>query len=480
MNKTIGTKMNEIIGTIIKKITGKKKLWLAVIALVVIGVVVFISIRVLSRSSTKATEEPQYQTAVARRGELVVYASGTGIVQPSVEAYVGSDQLATLEELLVKVSDKVKAGDVLARLQSSSSAEARAASVAAAELNVFKAEQTLQDLYTNAGTERAAVLDEVITYTQAVRDGQYNLNYLLVSNEQSNQAAWESLETTRKNYEEAWKAFDPYKYAPKDSEPRETLLERLDDALSKYDTALKRLNYEYTLEGARANLESAKRKYDTYVDGPDPVQVKVAEAELANAKANLTVEKENQSVIELTAPIDGTIIELTANVGEPVDKSPIIRIGDLNSPFLEVYLDETDLDKIAVGYKAEIVFDAFPDNTFTGHVVEITPSLQTVSNVATIVTKVDIDSDSYGKPLTLPAGLNASVEVIGGEAKDAVLVPVEALRKLDTDEYGVFMVQNGELTLKQVTVGIMDFTTAEIKSGIQAGDVVSTGLVKTK
>lgn len=471
--------INKIID-MIKKNTGTKKVWIAILAVIVVAVGAFILYRILVKPSTKTTDEPEYQTAVARRGDLVVYASGTGIVQPSVEASVGSDQLATLEEVLVKISDQVKAGDVLARLQSSSSAEARAASVAAAELNVVKAEKTLQDLYTNAGTDRATILNEVITYTQGVRDAQYNLNYLLVANEQSNSAAWESLQTAREDYEEAWKAFDPYKYSPKDNEPRESLLEALDDKLSNYDTALKRLNYEYNLEAARANLESSKRKYDSYDDGPDPVEIKLAEADLANAKANLEVEKANQSVIELKAPIAGSILEITANVGEPVDKSPIIKIGDLNSPFLEVYLDETDLDKVEVGYKAKIVFDAFPDDEFTGHVVEITPSLQTVSNVATLVTKVDLDPDSYAKPQTLPVGLNASVEVIGGEAKDAVLIPVEALRKLDTNEYGVFVVQNGELSLRQVSVGIMDFTTAEIKSGIKAGEVVSTGLVKTK
>lgn len=464
----------------IKKIIGTRKVYVGIIAAIVIIVLGYITFRILTKPSTKTTNEPEYQTAIARRGDLTVYASGTGVVQPSVEAYVGSDQLGTLTEVLVKVSDKVKAGDVLARLQSSSSAEARAASVAAAELNVVKAEKALQDLYTNAGTDRATILNDVITYTQAVRDGLYNLNYLLVANEQSNQAAWDALEAARKKYEEAWQAFDPYKYAPKDTQPRESLLEVLDDALSKYDTALKRLNYEYNLEAARANLESSKHKYDTYKDGPDPVQIKLAESDLANAKANLAVEKANQSVIELTAPIDGSILELTANVGEPVDKSPIIRIGDLNSPYLEAYLDETDLDKVAVGYKAKIVFDAFPDDTFYGHVVEITPSLQTISNVATLVTKVDLDPESYSKPITLPVGLNASIDVIGGEAKDAVLVPVEALRKLDTNEYGVFVVENGVLKLRQVTVGIMDFTSAEIKSGIEAGEVVSTGLVKTK
>ncbi len=476
--KILGT-INKIID-FIKKNIGLKRAWIVIIAVIVVAVGAIILYRILAKPSTKTANVPQFQTAVARRGDLVVYASGTGVIQPSVQASVGSYQLATLTEVLVKISDKVKTGDILARLASSTTQAAQDASIASAELTVEKSDQTLQDLYTNAGSDRATVLDSMITYTQSVKDAQYNLNYLLLTGEQSNQTSWDALQTARQNYEEAWKAFDPYKYDPQDNQPRKAFLTALDDALTNYDTALKRLNYEYTLEAARGNLETARKKYEALKDGPDPQQVKVDEADLANAKANLAVQKENFAVIELTAPIDGSILDITANVGEPVDKSPIITIGDLNSPYVETYLDETDLDKVAVGYKVNIVFDAFPDNIFTGHVVQITPSLQTISNVATLVCKVELDPDSYAKPITLPVGLNASVEVIGGEAKDAILIPVEALRKLDTNEYGVFVVQNGELNLHTVTVGIMDFTTAEIKSGIQAGDVVSTGLVKTK
>ena len=56
-----------------------------------------------------------------------------------------------------------------------------------------------------------------------------------------------------------------------------------------------------------------------------------------------------------------------------------------------------------------------------------------------------------------------------------MLVPVEALREINPGEYAVFVMQNGELRLRQVTVGLMDYTNAEIKSGLQAGEVVSLG-----
>jgi multidrug efflux pump subunit AcrA (membrane-fusion protein) len=77
-------------------------------------------------------------------------------------------------------------------------------------------------------------------------------------------------------------------------------------------------------------------------------------------------------------------------------------------------------------------------------------------------------------------GLNASVDIIGGRTENAVLVPVEALRELGSDEYAVFVVENGEPTLRIVQVGLIDFVSAEIISGLEAGEVVTTGIVETE
>ena len=46
--------------------------------------------------------------------------------------------------------------------------------------------------------------------------------------------------------------------------------------------------------------------------------------------------------------------------------------------------------------------------------------------------------------------------------------------------YAVFVVDNGQMTLRTVKVGLMDLTDAQITSGLEAGDVVSTGLVETQ
>jgi multidrug efflux pump subunit AcrA (membrane-fusion protein) len=61
-----------------------------------------------------------------------------------------------------------------------------------------------------------------------------------------------------------------------------------------------------------------------------------------------------------------------------------------------------------------------------------------------------------------------------------VLVPVEALREIGDGKYTLFVMQNGTPKLRTVDVGLQDITYAEIKSGLEAGEIVTTGIVETQ
>jgi multidrug efflux pump subunit AcrA (membrane-fusion protein) len=97
--------------------------------------------------------------------------------------------------------------------------------------------------------------------------------------------------------------------------------------------------------------------------------------------------------------------------------------------------------------------------------VDGTPAVQSYATI-----------DLASHPITLLSGMNAEVEVVAGEALNAVLVPLQALRELGPDSYAVFVVlPNGELEMRVVQVGLKDFVNAEILSGLEPGDVVSIG-----
>jgi len=457
----------------------KKSFWIILFVIIIVagGGYYYYSTQIVPAEASEF-EEPAMQTAVARQGELTIFASGAGQMIPASEIDLGFDESGTLIELNAAVGDKVEAGDVLAQLQTKDSVESIEASIAEAELAVLKAQNAIDDLYANAEIARTQALSDIAEYAQQVRDARYQMeNYTMPVTLQGMDAI-EALDLMKAELDAVSAAFEPYRYFPSSDDTRADLLEDLNNAQYNYDSAVKRLDYEYVLEVAEANLDKVRQEYDEYTEGPSPSEVKLAEAELANAEAKLALAKDAQAVIDLVTPTNGTVMVVSATEGEVVGTTAIITLANLEQPLLEVYLDETDMDKVANGYEADIVFDALPDNNYTGQVIAVNPSLETVSNVQAI--KVTVLMDGDGLDTTLPVGLNASVDIIAGRAEDAVLVPVEALRELGPDEYAVFVVEDGEPKLRIVQVGLVDITSAEILSGLQAGEIVTTGIVQAE
>ena len=448
-----------------------------------------------------------------------------------------------LSELLVKVGDKVAAGDVLARLETNQTEDEIALAQAEAELNVLTAQHALEDIYDSVQIDSAQALLDLEAAEQALEDvlngdlvqaqalqavaeaekvinlAQRTYNAVRSTADQATiDAAYAELVLAEKNLRDQKAKFDDYANKPDEDLGKASAQLKLTAAQSAYDSTLRYYNavtgtgstlelesssadlaaalaklaetqreYERIKDGptpgevalAEANLALAQARYETLKDGVDPVEVALAEANLANAEAKLQVAREDQALIDLIASMDGTIMSIDASVGEAVGTNPIIVMADLQQPVLEVYLDEADLDKVAVGFEVEVIFDSLPDDMYTGHVIEVSPSLETISNVDAVLAGVQLDPDSFSKPQSLPVGSNASVDVIGGRTQNAVLVPVEAVREIGTEEYAVFVMEGGEPKLRIVTVGLMDYTSAEILTGLSAGEEVTTGVVDT-
>ncbi len=460
----------------------KKRNWLfillALVILVGAGVGVYFFQQNAAAAQAATASETTMQTTEARVGDITLTASGAGSITPATQISLGFEDNGTLIELLVEVGDKVQKGQVLARSQTNQTQESIDASIAEAELSILNAQKKLDELYATAGISRTNAMTDITTYAQKVRDAQYTLENYTMPTYLQGMDAIDALDLMKSNLDAASAAFQPYRLYPADNPVREELLAELGAAQSAYDAAVKRLDYEIVLQVAQANLEKARLEYDKYKDGPAADELAIANAELANAKAKLALAQQAQAVEELLSPMDATVMSIAASVGEASGSASVITLANLEQPMLEVYLDESDLDKAVVGYATQIIFDALPDKVFSGKIVAVDPSLSSVSNVKAV--RVLVQMDDTDLDVNLPIGLNASVDVIAGEAKGVVLVPVEALRQIDADQYAVFVVENGEPVMRMVEVGLQDITFAEIKSGLTAGETVSTGIVQTK
>jgi multidrug efflux pump subunit AcrA (membrane-fusion protein) len=158
-----------------------------------------------------------------------------------------------------------------------------------------------------------------------------------------------------------------------------------------------------------------------------------------------------------------------------VGTGALVTLVDLSQPLLELHVDETDLELIGVGYEVEVMFDALPDEIFKGQVVRVDPVLVEMEGAPTVVALAALEQPEESSRWPLPGGLNASVEVFAGRAENVLLVPVEALRELAPGQYAVMVMVDGQPQMRQVEVGLMDYAYAEIISGLEQGDQVSTG-----
>jgi len=232
-----------------------------------------------------------------------------------------------------------------------------------------------------------------------------------------------------------------------------------------------------TLALAQAELSEAQSAWGKLQSGPDPEALALAKAALNEAEAELAQVQSTQLTLEMLTPLSGKVLDIAFEEGDRIEQGQIVlTVGDMENPSVEVYVDEDDMSMVQVGSPAVIVFDVLPDQLLSGVVTQVDPALVTSRETKTGRVLVQLDDISVLGSRWLPVGLNATVDVVGDSTENAVLIPTEALQGLAGGEYGVYVVQDdGQMTLKPVTTGLMDATRVEIVSGLEAGESVVLG-----
>lgn len=268
---------------------------------------------------------------------------------------------------------------------------------------------------------------------------------------------------------------------------------------------------EAQLQSARGQLASARAQllqteassFDLQA-GPDPEAVAAAEARLAQAEeavaklsedasdralegadlavrqaqVNLDLATERLQRTELRAPFDGMVVGLEAASGEQIGTSPVVSLASTSQGLVRFHVEETNLGVVSEGAPVAVSFRAVPESVFSGSLTWVSPVLSLVDGVAAAEALAALDEDE--ELSSLRAGMEADVEVIAALAEDALLVPVDALRALGEDSFAVFVVnESNELSLRPVEIGLRDFANAQVVSGLEPGDIVSTGTIDT-
>lgn len=515
----------------------------ALLAVVVIGggALAYYITQVMPTAQVQA--EPELQTARARTGEIIITATGAGNLVPATELDLGFRLSGTLAELQVSVGDGVEAGQVLARLDDSVARlqmQQAELDLAMAEANLARLTSAgaLAEARLALVADQAALADaraalngllapDVAYYADTVADAQraYDTavaNAELVttgskSQEQAVANAAYAVELAQGKLNDAirWYGADSDKAAAAQA----TLaLAQSDLAAAQIALQVAVANQASAVADAGAALADAQASYAYVTDYRPPsddvalaeAQVAAAESALAESQA-LVAELQGEPSLDaaepttlaaaraqvaqaalaveaarltlnntvLVAPISGTVTAVNASAGEAVGTTPIVTLAALDELLVRFYVEENDLGKVAAGYPVSVIFDAAPDVPVVGEVTRVDPALVSIDGSPAVQAWARLDAPEG--VLSLVSGLSAEIEIVAGEARDALLVPVQALRELAPGSYAVFVVgADGQLKLTPVTVGLKDFANAQILTGLQAGDVVSTGTIETK
>jgi HlyD family secretion protein len=149
-------------------------------------------------------------------------------------------------------------------------------------------------------------------------------------------------------------------------------------------------------------------------------EVRVAEAAVREAQANVNRLETQVAELQVFAPLDATVLTKAMEAGEVVAAGkPVVLLGDLDHPWIKVYVPETSLGKIKLGTAARVFVDSFPQQPFQGMVswisdqAEFTPkNVQTAEERVNLVYAVKVTIQNAQRKLK--AGMPADAELLIG------------------------------------------------------------------
>jgi HlyD family secretion protein len=457
------------------RVKRKWKIWL-----VVIGVLIIVG-GILAGVNYSKRGIVEVQTGRVVRQDLASIVTASGEIKPKNYINIGANAQGVITGILVKEGERVRKGQVLARLeqvQPEADLDAQRATLASSEADSAASEASL-----NAADENLSSLQATIDRAKA------DLEQAKLDLARGNQLFKDKL-IARQEYDTRRTAFDARGAAVREAEAR------------------------YMQAKAQRAQAAA--------------QLAAMQKHISQSRAMLTRFADILQKHSAYAPLDGVVTNLPVRVGETVvpgiqnsAASTLMTIADMSLITSEVKVDETDIVNVALRQTAEITIDAIPNKTFKGHVIEIgntailrstgvAASQSAISSQEAKDFKVVIALDN--PPDEIRPGLSCTAKITTGTRQNALSIPLQALtvrqkgdleaspkdkdknkkstvqaaskpdpaaEKAKKEEIqGVFTIRGEKAEFRKVDTGITGATDIEVLSGLKEADEVVTGSYK--
>ncbi len=353
---------------------------------------------------------------VSRGDKGPLQASGT---VEGAEVRIGPESSGRVLEVLVEEGQRVEPGqplfrqdDELLRVRRDLVDASGKAAVAAARLNLLTAQQALDQLVEDAPLLAGEAEVELANARDALDDAERRRSYQQKgrrATDETIEGIDAQLELAKDAVRKASEALERVEDKPSSDPIRAAAEAALYEARKARDALQTNLNWykgeptdidqailDATVSAARARLARAELGWNKWKDGPDPDQLALRQAALAQAQAQLELALAQAaselatidlqlSKLEVRSSVDGTVISRSVEPGEVLTPGAVaIAVRQSDVLRLTVYIAEDRYGQIAVGDRARVEVDTFPGDVFEAEVMRIADQAEfTPRNVQT-------------------------------------------------------------------------------------------------
>lgn len=189
---------------------------------------------------------------------------------------------------------------------------------------------------------------------------------------------------------------------------------------------------------------------------------------LALAERSASDLEREAGALTVRAPAAGVVYGLPRRVGTRVETGDVLAsIADPSARRVRIRIDEPDLPRIARGERMTVTFDGLPGRRWEGRVVEVAAGLREEAGRRV----GDVSGEIEDRDALLPGNASVNVSIVTAERRGALVIPRSAVFR-DGPRRIVYVPESGKARRREVSIGLLGPTEAEVTSGLREGDRV--------